>query len=71
MKRYTKELIEDVRNDDLINEFMNRFYKVGKNEFLEDFIVALKEKGYVIVYPKYMVQKSMLEDYITENNLDD
>lgn len=71
MKRYTRELFEDINDSDLINEFMDRFDKTGKNEFIEDVVRALEERGYVILFPKYMLKKQMLEDFITENNIND
>lgn len=64
--------LSDFDTDDIIEEFMERIdLTKPKNGFAKKIIERLREMGYVIVYPKYIVQKSMLEDYITENNLDD
>lgn len=69
MKRHTKEMFEDISDDDLLNEFMNRFYKIDKNEFVNDFISALEDKDYIVLNPKYLVKRQMLEDFITENDI--
>ena len=66
--------LSEFDNDDIIGEFFGRLDQCSvrtRKIIIEKIVDILTNKGYVVVLPKYMDKKIMLEDFITENDIND